>query len=506
MGVRSRVMLSGGLQLASSRPTVSRERNVRVEVQSRLARGAFWLQVIVALAACREGPVALTVVSDSPALSRTVHDQNRLAQLREIGEGCAIIASDSIGVIRALPLPRNKLPFDIPAVVRGRENERGNGRIAHVAINETGERPIWLSCWVPNTLELGEIASAVGSSKTDTRWQDVLLRLKHAAEFPPQEQRTALSPEAAEFAMELLSPDSANPRQLGSNSSASVQLNPTGQSLNTWMSTSKRSGRRSTATLPLPSGQLSVPTTPRYDWAGDCTWGWGAYVYTMTGWGITCSYGGMGWEIQVSVYFYFDYWYDAYVWTIDNGYWQPYTWCTTRELSLIAWQYDDESLYNPTAFGNTNTPGNMPAQDRTTAHWKPQCSEFTQYAASHFFTWNDLKEHTSTAWAVVKDPLVIDTSAHYGLDYWRLQYGSARNVNSAYRTPIHNAFKGGRPGSSHMRGVAVDLRNETQQDWEYNAMANAAVLAQASFIEPLTGPCKHDCTHADWRWWVAWPH
>jgi hypothetical protein len=58
----------------------------------------------------------------------------------------------------------------------------------------------------------------------------------------------------------------------------------------------------------------------------------------------------------------------------------------------------------------------------------------------------------------------------------------------------------------HMRGVAVDLRNVARTLAEYNAMSQAAVDARASFIEAWDGPCDDRCTHADWRWWVAWPH
>lgn len=57
-----------------------------------------------------------------------------------------------------------------------------------------------------------------------------------------------------------------------------------------------------------------------------------------------------------------------------------------------------------------------------------------------------------------------------------------------------------------MRGVAADLQNVTETFDEYEAMRVAAAAAQASFIESWDGPCKNLCTHADWRWWIAWPH
>src|SRR5258708_14766659 len=64
-------------------------------------------------------------------------------------------------------------------------------------------------------------------------------------------------------------------------------------------------------------------------------------------------------------------------------------------------------------------------------------------------------------------------------------------------------------GSMHMRGVAVDMRNMSGTIAEWDKMIDAALTAQASYIEPDTGPCTTVCTHADWRRRVNWatrPH
>lgn len=129
----------------------------------------------------------------------------------------------------------------------------------------------------------------------------------------------------------------------------------------------------------------------------------------------------------------------------------------------------------------------------------PACSDFTQSAHSAFFTFKELSVNEPHAWALVREPLTIDKSDGYGLDKWRDAYGSSRIINSAYRSPKKNADVGGAAQSRHMYGDAVDLRNASGGDTEYNAMVTAANAARADYIEPVTGPCKKACVHADWR-------
>ncbi|MGH9843600.1 MAG: D-Ala-D-Ala carboxypeptidase family metallohydrolase [Blastocatellia bacterium] len=102
-------------------------------------------------------------------------------------------------------------------------------------------------------------------------------------------------------------------------------------------------------------------------------------------------------------------------------------------------------------------------------------------------------------WGLVREPLTMDKSSGYGLDKWRDAYGAPRIVNSAYRSPRKNSSVGGARQSRHMYGDAVDLRNVTGGDEEYNAMVTAANAARADYIEPVSGPCRKACVHADWR-------
>jgi hypothetical protein len=88
------------------------------------------ISIAAVSAACHDVPVD-AISPASPALRSTsqVEKGNKLAQLRAIGEGCAMIARDSIGVVRALPLSRDQLPFALPAIRRGESTNPGNGRI-----------------------------------------------------------------------------------------------------------------------------------------------------------------------------------------------------------------------------------------------------------------------------------------------------------------------------------------------------------------------------------------
>jgi hypothetical protein len=130
---------------------------------------------------------------------------------------------------------------------------------------------------------------------------------------------------------------------------------------------------------------------------------------------------------------------------------------------------------------------------------KPECSDFTQTAHSAYFTHQELTVKEPHFWALVREPLTLDTGSGYGLDKWRDAYGSARKINSGYRSPKKNASIGGAKLSRHMHGDAADLNNDSGSDSEYAAMKTAAQSAQADYIEPETGPCKKVCVHADWR-------
>ena len=50
------------------------------------------------------------------------------------------------------------------------------------------------------------------------------------------------------------------------------------------------------------------------------------------------------------------------------------------------------------------------------------------------------------------------------LDKIRADYGKPLRVNSGYRSVKHNALVGGRVGSSHLKGVAVDFHCNNSAD------------------------------------------
>jgi Peptidase M15 len=129
----------------------------------------------------------------------------------------------------------------------------------------------------------------------------------------------------------------------------------------------------------------------------------------------------------------------------------------------------------------------------------PACTDFTQSGRSQFFTYKQLTVNERYTWALLRGPLTVTKEKGYGLDKWREEYGAPRITNSVYRSPVKNEAVGGAPQSRHMYGDAADLRNQSGQDFEYDAMVTAAQRAKADYIEPVSGPCKKACVHADWR-------
>ncbi|HUI75386.1 MAG TPA: kelch repeat-containing protein [Candidatus Acidoferrum sp.] len=158
----------------------------------------------------------------------------------------------------------------------------------------------------------------------------------------------------------------------------------------------------------------------------------------------------------------------------------------------------------------------------STARFTPSCVFFAVAPIVHvigspLFTFAQINKPSASRQpdfpdrALIKYPLVAPASVGYGLEAWVSNYGQPRIINSGYRDPLQNAAAGGVSDSRHMFGDAVDLQNETcpsskvpctstagQSEWQ--DMVNAANKADADFVEPLTGKCHYNCTHADWRY------
>jgi hypothetical protein len=142
---------------------------------------------------------------------------------------------------------------------------------------------------------------------------------------------------------------------------------------------------------------------------------------------------------------------------------------------------------------------------------RPQCTDFVDIDAgeSHYFSLADFnvacpsQKPAKYQWVLLRSPLLE------GVDPWVENYKAiitskykqpfrSRIINSAYRVPSQNKACGGVSNSRHMYGDAADMRNITRTTAEWKAMREAAE-GNASWIEPLSGPCRLGCVHADWR-------
>lgn len=159
------------------------------------------------------------------------------------------------------------------------------------------------------------------------------------------------------------------------------------------------------------------------------------------------------------------------------------------ERDQIVAEYYDTTFFKPP----TNQPG---------ANWKPTCASFTQTDSTVYFKHPELRVNNPYAWSILQPSLLAPASLGYGLDRWRELIGVPRIINSAYRPPRYNRLGPARSiarGSRHMFGDAVDLRNESQTLEEWILMRDAARQTSPGYVEPVDGPCKLACTHADWR-------
>lgn len=144
-------------------------------------------------------------------------------------------------------------------------------------------------------------------------------------------------------------------------------------------------------------------------------------------------------------------------------------------------------------------------------NFMPTCANFTQTAHNDIYSYANLTVSNPYKWGLVRLPLTRkdtdpNASSSWGLVSWIAKLKTeestsfvSRAINSAYRDPQHNSAVGGRTGSRHLFGDAVDLKNASKTLIEYNRMADTARRAHADYVEPTTLPCGLNCVHADWR-------
>lgn len=432
-------------------------------VHSR-ARGLTVAVICASVVACGDPPTQLTQFATAGPRSVSETADEKLSELRAAGEGCAVAAVDSKGTLRALAVPRTHLPFNTPGIRRN-PNGKGNGRVAGMTLRRPTGSPVFLTCWVPETTTLEELSSAVTRSHQNARWGQIMDRLETAAELPDSSSRR-LSPAALAYAKEML---------------GSEKMHEPG------------SGRDATPSL------VSGPTTTGQHYDMGCGGAYYAFTafYSYDPWGIECWLTGGGWYIGVGFYwYYYDAYYDWYVWLVDNGY-TPWNNCGDAELSDLVAQYRNPKYFDDTSF-------------------QPDCWEFDNMSHTQRFTHAQLTQGNGTAWALLQFGLMAGAIEGYGADAWvdaynanNAAYNTTRVATSAYRTPMHNrsAAVGGAPRSRHVYGDALDLNNDssTQEEWE--AMYDAAEVAHADYIEPFGGimyPQEQYGSylfhvHADWR-------
>lgn len=445
------------------------------------------------LFACAERPTSpSSVVSriDGRALNA-----GALTKFRALGEGCSITAKDRFGKNRGIALRRSDVPVPLPPVAFDADGV-GNGRMTRIVLDRRGESPVLLSCIVPETLAPQELANLLVDQKDGGWWKSTIASLEFAREIPPSDQRT-LSREAREAQAELLgSKYMVSPfRKKSVPAARNCQDDPMAPN----SGTSNSNSRRGAASL---NCWENCATWDILIWFDGNTWSFHGFFYFCVNEEV--DVGGV------------DYW-----WLVDNS---SYTWpCSETSIASAAdtlvVQYQKPEWYDSTAFGNTVADtngatgyGSLTQYQREHASFMPNCGYFQTNLHTIYFDWSDLAPETST-YGIYLLPIWVDTSemspgVRVGLDAWRMTYGAARNLNSVYRQPHRNydMVPRGAKGSSHMRGVAVDMRNETHTLAEYDAMHSAALTVRASYIEPTSGPCGLGCTHADWRWWLNWPN
>jgi hypothetical protein len=137
----------------------------------------------------------------------------KMARLNAYSDGgCAVSAPDGAGIVRGFAAKRNSLPFAMPEIQHDAKTGQGNGQVLHMTVGRPGG-VVTLTCWVPNSAALSDLAKNVSASKSG-RWSSIFRELRTAGVIPGVSQRQPPSAEASAFASEMLAPTTAKSRQV----------------------------------------------------------------------------------------------------------------------------------------------------------------------------------------------------------------------------------------------------------------------------------------------------
>ena len=167
----------------------------------------------IIVATCSEG--ALSGVSspseklpfDDPRL-----DTAKMAQLRAFEEGgCAISAPDSGGVVRAVTMPRHRLPFKVAPITRDKVTGLTDAYGVSMTMKTPDGTPVTLECLLSRTTSFADLANALQHSDS-ALWRSIFSTVKRAHVVPSPNERKPLSREAEAFKAGMSSKPSTMPR------------------------------------------------------------------------------------------------------------------------------------------------------------------------------------------------------------------------------------------------------------------------------------------------------
>ncbi len=395
-----------------------------------------------------------TPVSPTPATQDRVGSAS-LASLKATGEGCGVTETASDGSARGFSVPRDRLPFNLPAIRIDPATGRGDGRVLEIRVRRDSGAPMILECWVSGAATLQQIGDGVRASLDTARWHEMASNLERRAPLPDSASRSPASPAVLEFASEMLAPTRASAGVISPLAGGLHDLSPTGI-------------------------QENAPACLGF---GDC----GCYS-------VSTSYDDTNDTIIVEFFFCDSTDSFNYPWMIANNYYEyPCGGAVADNRDKLAAMY-----YNPTLFSGTI---------------RPSCDQFRSDVSSQHFTWSQFEVNLRYTYAGeyigLFDPILTSI---FGPDSiwsaYHARYGGSLTFSSTYRDPLHNKnmIPPGALGSHHLYGNAVDIANPidslSRPGWDslYFVVRGLRDTIHLTTFDTLGDKaCGIRCVHADWR-------